>query len=180
MLRALCKTKPTKVLLSGADLLLTTSFRGGLGGLKPNLGGPKSVEAHGPQPLSNSKLGLSIPPVCTAPHLLDEVHKGDSQKADDASVPVHLWLRAFAWGYGDPSCLARHQVALGLGGSASSMSNSEPPSGWQRSMAGFRVFALRYWKRRVVRGYHRWRQANLPWQHLLAPAQFVRGRMGMV
>ena len=33
MLRAFCKTAPTKVLLTGADLLLTTSFRGGLGGL---------------------------------------------------------------------------------------------------------------------------------------------------
>ena len=157
MLRAFCRTAPTKVLLAGADLLLTTSFRGGLGGLKPNLGGPKSVEAnlggpksveaHGPRPLSNSELGLSTPPACTAPHLLvlDEVHKGDSQKADDAAVPVHLWLRAFAWGYGDPSCLARHQVALGLlGGSAGSLSNSEPPSGWQGSMTGFRMFALRY------------------------------------
>ena len=122
MLRAFCKTAPTKVLLAGANLLLNTSFRGSLGGLKQNLGGAKLVEAHGPRPLSNSKLGVSTPPACTAPHLLDEVHKGDSQKADDAAVPVHLWLRAFAWGYGDPSCLAGHQVALGLlGGSASSL-----------------------------------------------------------
>ena len=48
-------------------------------------------------------------------------------------------------------------------------------------MAGFRMFGLWYWKRRVVRGYHRWRQANLPWQaNLPTPAQFVRCRMGMV
>ena len=48
-------------------------------------------------------------------------------------------------------------------------------------MAGFRVFALRYWKRRVVRGFHRWRQANLPRQaHLPTPAQFMKGRGGMV
>jgi hypothetical protein len=79
MLRAFCKTAPTKVLLAGANLLLNTSFRGSLGGLKQNLGGAKLVEAHGPRPLSNSKLGLSTPPACTAPHLLDEVHKGDSQ-----------------------------------------------------------------------------------------------------
>ena len=46
MLRAFCKTVPTKVLLAGADLLLTMSFRWGLGGLKPNFGGLKSVEAH--------------------------------------------------------------------------------------------------------------------------------------
>jgi len=92
MLRAFCKTAPTKVLLAGADLLLTTSFRGGLGGLeqisvKANL---KSAEAHGPRPLSNFELGLSTSPAFTALHLLDEVHKGDSQKADDAEVPVHL------------------------------------------------------------------------------------------
>ena len=98
MLRAFCKTAPTKVLLVGADLLLSTFFRGGLGGLKQDLGGLKSVEAHGPRPLSNSELGLSTSPAFTALHLLDEVHKGVSQKADDAEVPVHLWLRAFAWG----------------------------------------------------------------------------------
>jgi hypothetical protein len=39
MLRAFCKTAPTKVLLAGANLLLNTSFRGSLGGLKQNLGG---------------------------------------------------------------------------------------------------------------------------------------------
>ena len=93
MLHAFCKTAPTKVLLAGADLLLTTSFRGGLGGLKTTCGAPKLVKAYGPRPLSNSALGLSIPPVCTAPpmlELLDAVHKGDFQKADDATVPVHL------------------------------------------------------------------------------------------
>ena len=48
-------------------------------------------------------------------------------------------------------------------------------------MTGFRVFALRYWKRRVVRGFHRWQQANLPRQaHLPTPAQFMKGRGGMV
>ena len=89
MLHAFCKTMPTKVLLAGADLLLTMSFRGGFGGLKTTLGGAKMVEAHGPRPLSNSELGLSTPSACTAPpmlHLLDAVHKGDSQKADDAAV----------------------------------------------------------------------------------------------
>ena len=35
-----------------------------------------------------------------------EVTKGDSQKADNASVPDHLWLRAFAVGYGDEACTA--------------------------------------------------------------------------
>jgi hypothetical protein len=185
MLRAFCKTAPTKVLPAGADLLLTTSFRGGFGGLKTTFGGPKSVEAYGPRPLSNSDLRLSIPLACTAPpmlDLLDAVHKGDSQKADDETVPVHLWLCAFALGYGDPSCLARHQVALGLvGGLAGSLANTEPPLGWQGSMAGFRVFGLRYWEKRVVRGYYRWCLTNLPRQaNLPTPAQFVEFRMGMV
>ena len=184
-MRAFCKTAPTKVLLAGADLLLTTSFRGVLGGLKTTFGGPMSVEAYGPRPLSNSNLRLSIPPACTAPpmlELLDAVHEGDSQKADNTTVPVHLWLQAFALGYGDPSCLARHQVTLGLvGGLAGSLANTEPPLGWQGSMAGFRVFGLRYWKRRVVQGYHRWRLTNLPRQaNLPTPAQFVQCRMGMV
>ena len=78
--------------------------------MKTSLGGLKTVKAHGPpRPLSNSELGLSTLPACTAPpmlHLLDDVHKGDPQNADDVAVPVHLWLRAFALGYGDPSCLA--------------------------------------------------------------------------
>ncbi len=67
MLCAFCKTAPTKVLLAGADLLLTMSFRGDFGGLKTTLGGQKSVKAYGPWPLSDSNLGLSIPLACTAP-----------------------------------------------------------------------------------------------------------------
>ena len=48
-------------------------------------------------------------------------------------------------------------------------------------MAGFRLIALRYWKRRVVREFRRWRQAYLPWQaNLPTPAQFVKCRGGMV
>ncbi len=43
-----------------------------------------------------------------------EVIKGDSQKADDAQVPDHLWLQAFAAGYGVQACLERHWTALGL------------------------------------------------------------------
>jgi hypothetical protein len=45
-----------------------------------------------------------------------EVVKGDSQKADDAAVPDHLWLHAFLMGYKDPQCMARHRAALGIGG----------------------------------------------------------------
>ena len=105
MLRGFWKTTPTNILLVGADLLLSLSFRGVVGGLKMVLGGLTMVPAqdaqgappYGPRPLSNSKLGLSTTPACTAPpmlHLLDVVHKGDSQKADDAAVPDHLWPRS--------------------------------------------------------------------------------------
>ncbi len=41
-----------------------------------------------------------------------EVRKGNSQKADNALVPDHLWLHTFATGYGDPSCMARHSTVL--------------------------------------------------------------------
>ena len=142
MVHVFCKTMPTKILLAGAGLLLTLSFQGGLGGLKKVLGSlttrgqdDQSPPSHGPgpRPLSNSELGLSTAPACTAPpmlHSLDAVHKGDSQKAESAAVPVHLWLRAFALGYGDPSCLACHQYPLGLlGGLAGSLLNSGPPPG---------------------------------------------------
>ena len=43
-----------------------------------------------------------------------EVTKGDLQKADNASVPDHLWLRAFVVGYGDEACAVRHREALTL------------------------------------------------------------------
>ena len=47
-------------------------------------------------------------------------------------------------------------------------------------MAGFRVFGLRVWRRRTLRGYYDWRRNNIPWQSNLAtPAQMVRCRMGM-
>jgi hypothetical protein len=76
------------------------------------------VVPPGPRPLSDRELGIKraappqdevspgekrprveVPPqdVSTA----GEVTKGDSQKADNASVPDHLWLRAFVVGYGD-------------------------------------------------------------------------------
>jgi hypothetical protein len=154
--------------------LLTTSFRGGFGGLKTTLGGAKMVEAHGPCPSQIPSSGspphqLARHPPCYTCWML--FTKGTLRKRMTRRL-----------GHGDPSCLARHQVGLALlGGSAGSLSNSEPPSGWQGSMAGFCVFGLRYWKRRVVRGYHRWRRTNLPWQaNLPTPAQFVRCRMGMV
>ena len=46
----------------------------------------------------------------------EAVIKGDSQKADDAAVPDHLWLRAFVLGYGGSGHSARHLRELGQTG----------------------------------------------------------------
>ncbi len=93
---------------------------------------------------------------------MDKVIKGDSQKADNASAPIHLWLRAFTLGYGDASYLARHREALGLkGGSSGWLLHKELPAGWRGALAGFREFALRYWRHHVTRGYVRRRLANV-------------------
>jgi hypothetical protein len=114
----------------------------------------------GPRPLSDRELGIKraappqdkvspekcprveVPPqdVSTAVPPQDisqdvsttgEVTKGNSQKADNASVPDHLWLRAFVVGYGDEACAARHREALMLPtGFVGALGASEPPAGW--------------------------------------------------
>ena len=179
ILQGIFRSAPTKILFAGTDFLLTSSFRGGLGGLRAG-----SVLCAGPRPLSNSNLRLvQSSGEGQLPFQPVEVIKGDSQKADDAAVPDQLWLHAFLVGYGDPQCQARHRAALGVGG-ASTRGTTEgdvPPPGWQVSMTGFRSFGLRFWRRRAVRGYFNWRRNNVPWQSNLAtPAQMVRWRMGMV
>ena len=135
VLHPLFWSAPTKILFAGADFLLTSSFQGGLGGLKTGL-----TWAMGLRPLSNSALGLAPPSSHNQlPFQTVEVVKGDSQKADDAAVPDQLWLHAFLVGYEDPGCLARHRSALGLGGcSAGGMTVGRgPPPGWQATMSGF-------------------------------------------
>ena len=148
VLQGFFQLAPTKILFAGADFLLTASFQGGLGGLQPILVGPR--------PLSDSALGLTRRPLAhdRLPFAPEEVVKGDSQKADDAVVPDHLWLHAFVGGYGDPSCLAQHRSALGLGsgGVGSLMECGGPPSGWQTAMPGFQAFGLRFWRRRAASG----------------------------
>ncbi len=89
----------------------------------------------GPRALSNLELGLSstLRHVEGHPHdevmpTAKEVIKGDSQKADNASVPDHLWLRVFFIGYGDAACAARHRDALNLPtGGVGLLGASEPP-----------------------------------------------------
>ncbi len=89
----------------------------------------------GPRALSNLELGLSLTSCHVEGHPHDEVMptaeeviKGDSQKVDNASVPDHLWLRAFFIGYGDAASAARHRDALNLlTGSVGLLGALEPP-----------------------------------------------------
>ncbi len=184
----ICQSPPSKLLHTGADILLTASFRGGLGGegclnLNPKVGG---AFQPGPRPLPDDELGLCPLDLCpldeglgqglalvkghglskgtvpgSVPH---KVIKGDHQKADDVAVPDHLWLRAFALGYEDPACAARHLEALSLPPSSriGFLCDPRPPDGWRRALPGLRLFALRHWRSRVTRDYISWRRAHVP------------------
>jgi len=169
---AICRTPPSKLLHSGADALLTSCFRGGIVGVLQGQGC-----LPGPRPRSDSDLGLAPATKCHRPleecdALVaeakeyvegDEVEKGDSQKADDAAVPDHLWLWAFVLGYGAAGHSARHLRALGRAeGAVGFLEDPAPPRGWRGALPGLRLFALWYWRSRVTRGYVAWRRANVP------------------
>ena len=128
LMEGICQSPPSKLLHTGANLLLTASFQGGFAreGRSGEDKGRSGEELPGSHPLTDDELGLCPLPVeRTVPSdegfvqgLLespdDEVIKGDHQKANNAAVPDHLWLRAFAIGYGDPAYPARHLEALNL------------------------------------------------------------------
>jgi hypothetical protein len=107
LLRAFCKGAPTKILALGADFLLASSFRGGLRGVH-GAKRPLAVLDLGRWPRTKSELGLAttLPMAHDDDAVMLEVRKGNSQKANNALVPDHLWLHAFSTGYGDPSCMA--------------------------------------------------------------------------
>ena len=68
--------------------------------------------------------------------------KGDHQKADNGVVPDHLWLRAFAMGYGVPAYTACHLEALNLPPTTSRVGFLEeprPPAGWRGALPGLRL-----------------------------------------
>ena len=115
LMEGICHSPPSNLLHTGADLLLTASFRGGLeGDSRPGASDlAASALPPGPRPLTDAELGLCpLPDDCSGaspeglveglgplPESPDtEVIKGDHQKADNAAVPDHLWLRAFALG----------------------------------------------------------------------------------
>ncbi len=172
LMAIICKSPPSKLLHTGADLLLTSVFRGGLA-WREGQEGHTAGAVPGPRPCSDADFGLS--PACEQEHppetkltmeefaLAEEIIKGDLQKADNAAVPDNLWLRAFVLGYGKLGCLARHLGALGqTEGTAGFLGGLTPPMGWQGALPGLRCFALRYWHSLVTRGYISWRRANVP------------------
>ena len=172
LMGAICASPPSKLLHTGADLLLTDFFRGGGAGRAMGKGsgeGRVGMVPPGPRPLSDRELGIkraappqdvvslekrprvgvppravqdpevvtkgpTVPPEPEDPPRISttgEVTKGNSQKADNASVPDHLWLRAFVVGYGDEACAARHREALTLPtGFVGTLGKTEPPTGW--------------------------------------------------
>ncbi len=115
----------------------------------------------GPIPATNKELGLSVPDACQEVPVYKEVIKGDSQKVDNAQVPDHLWLQAFAAGSGIQGCLEQHWATLGLPTDGAGLAEWEegrsmPLQGWQGSMRLFRSLGLRFWKRGIVLGYAAW------------------------
>ena len=96
---------------------------------RPRVGVPLQVGVQDPEVITKDPTVPSedLPRVSTN----GEVTKGNSQKADNASVPDHLWLRAFVIDYGDDACAARHRDALALPtGFVRALGKTEPPTGW--------------------------------------------------
>ena len=106
ILQGIFRSAPTKILFAGTDFLLTSSFRGGLGGLRAG-----SVLCAGPRPLSNSNLRLvQSSGEGQLPFQPVEVIKGNSQKADNVAIPISSGSTPSWWGMGTHS--ARRGTAL--------------------------------------------------------------------
>ena len=122
------------MLFAGADVLLTTLFRGGSFLIGSSV--QSSNEVAGPSPRSNTNLGLVVsPPTWEEDNrrFATCVIKGDAQKADGAAVPDHLWIHAFLEGYareGEEGDSRLHLRALGLPDYAAvgHLRESGPPS----------------------------------------------------
>ena len=164
-MEGICQSPPSKLLHTGADLLLTAAFRGVYDSKGRGL--DREVLLSGSHPLTDDELGLcplldegtgtssaDTQGLNWLPESLDdEMIKGDHQKANNAAVPDHLWLRAFAMGYGDPAYPARHLEALNLPPLTSRvgfLAEPGPPAGWRGALPGLRLFALRHWRSRVT------------------------------
>ena len=91
---------PAKVLFVGANALLTMTFRGGTtrgSTFSPFSSALSEGDTPGPAPKTDVKLGPSGSGFVTAHKTQAHVQviKGDTQKADSAAVPDHLWVHAF-------------------------------------------------------------------------------------
>jgi len=182
ILRGFCVSAPAKVLFVGADALLTTSFRGGT---NFSLFSSASNEGDmpGPAPKTDVELGLVVSGFVTAHKTQAHVQviKGDTQKADSAAVPDHLWVHAFLYGYGREHHGPRHLHALGLTAAAlvGGLGNPSLPDGWEAPASGlstlalFRLFALRRWRWQVLRGFFAWRRRNIRVTKGCSPGQMV-------
>jgi hypothetical protein len=94
---------------------------------RPRVEGPSQEEIS---PAAGDSQKAAEVPVQDEVSMAAEVTEGDSQKADNASVPDHLWLRACTIGYGDEACTERHREALSLPtGDVGALGISEPPAG---------------------------------------------------
>jgi hypothetical protein len=179
LLQGFCLLAPTKVLFVGADVLLTTSFRGGSSTF---IFSPENA-TPGLAPKTDAELGLAGSGLATTyktqPHV--QVVKGDTQKADSAAVPDHLWVHAFLCGYGREHHGPRHLQTLGLSAEASvrGLGNPFPPEGWETTTSGlstlalFQRFALRRWWRQVLRVFFAWRRCNIRVTRGCSPGQMV-------
>jgi hypothetical protein len=183
LLQGFCLSAPAKVLFVGADTLLTTSFRGGSSTISfsPGL---VAAATPGPAPKMDAELGLAGSGLATAckiqPHV--RVVKEDTQKADSAAVPDHLWVHTFLCGYGREHHGPRYLQSLGLSAEAlvGGLGNPSPPVGWEATTSGlstlalFRSFALCWWQRQVLRGFFAWRRCNVQVTKGCSPGQTVR------
>ena len=165
----LCRSPPAKFLQLGTDCLITERFRGGGGGLKSKRGlkrkhvpadeafepkrgaigtGTKPGRADEGSKSKERVVRLLGWPRQAVPTPLDLVeaptwNKQDGQKADDASVPTHMWLFFFKH---------RYKQTFGL--------DLDHPSwrGWEGALDVFRRKGLSFWRRGVIlRSYRRWR-----------------------
>jgi hypothetical protein len=151
LLHGFCTLAPAKILFVGAAALLTMSFWGGFQEFpKEEWDFQEFPEEEQVRlaPKTHHKLGLVVGVGDAPPSLAVQVQviKGDTQKADSANVPEHLWVYAVVCGYGPGAHRPRHLGALGLppmtlvGG----LSNPTPPEGWEFMFSGLSKLAL-FW-----------------------------------
>jgi hypothetical protein len=110
-----------------------------------------------------------------------QVIKGDTQKADSANMPEHLWVYAFLYGYGPGAHGPRHLQALGLPPMASvgGLLNPIQPKEWESTFLGLSMLALFWllglsrWRQQVLRGLFAWWKRNIRIIKGCSPGQMV-------